>query len=79
MPGASDSPKSSEARTFPHIMLREIYEQPSAIRETIQKNVRDDTLFPRTLQAMEPALLAFKKIIVTHEALSQLAERTSKQ
>lgn len=73
MPGGSDSPRPIEAKQFPHVMLKEIYEQPAAIRETIQKNVKDDTLFPRTLQAMEPALLAFKKIIIAASGSSRHA------
>ena len=29
-----------------HAMRREIYEQPEAIAKTIQKHLRDDTIFP---------------------------------
>ena len=58
-----ESPKPSEGRRFPHAMLHEIYQQPAAIRETIRQNVEDCAIFPRSLQAIEPALLAFKKII----------------
>ncbi len=54
-------------------MLQEIYEQPEAIRETIRRNVEDDTLFPRALQPMEPALLAFKKIIIAASGSSRHA------
>ena len=48
---------------YPNHMLREIYEQPLAIRETIRQNVADDVIFSNSLQPIEKALFAFKKII----------------
>jgi glucosamine--fructose-6-phosphate aminotransferase (isomerizing) len=73
MSSGSETPKSGSARKFPHIMLQEIYEQPAAIRETIRENVRDDALFPGMPRAMEPALLAFKKIIIAASGSSRHA------
>lgn len=73
MASGADKPAAGGERKFAHVMLQEIYEQPAAIRETIQKNVKDDTVFPRSLQAMEPALLAFKKIIIAASGSSRHA------
>ena len=54
-------------------MLREIYEQPSVILETIRRNVTGDTLFPDMLQPIENALFAFKKIIIAASGSSRHA------
>lgn len=54
-------------------MLREIYEQPQAIRETILRNIDGDTIFPATLKPLESALLAFKKIIIAASGSSRHA------
>jgi len=60
-------------RSFPHAMLREIYEQPHAIRETIRRNVEGNVTFPTALRPLEGALLAFKKIIVAASGSSRNA------
>jgi glucosamine 6-phosphate synthetase-like amidotransferase/phosphosugar isomerase protein len=49
MPGDSRDPRITTPRYFPHAILREIYEQPQAIRETIQRNVEGDVIFPSEL------------------------------
>jgi len=54
-------------------MLREIYEQPQAIRETIRQNVADDVIFSNSLQPIEKALFAFKKIIIAASGSSRNA------
>jgi glutamine---fructose-6-phosphate transaminase (isomerizing) len=58
---------------FAHAMLREIYEQPQAIRETIRRNVEGDVIFPAALRPLESALLAFKKIIIAASGSSRHA------
>jgi glucosamine--fructose-6-phosphate aminotransferase (isomerizing) len=58
---------------FPHAMLREIYEQPQAIRDTIRGNVEGDTIFPQAFQKIEGALQAFKKIIIAASGSSRHA------
>jgi glucosamine--fructose-6-phosphate aminotransferase (isomerizing) len=63
----------ADVRSFPHEMLREIYEQPHTIRETIRRNVEGDTLFPNMLHPIENALLAFKKIIIAASGSSRHA------
>ncbi len=54
-------------------MLREVYEQPQAIRETIRRNVERDVIFPTALRPLEGALLAFKKIIIAASGSSRNA------
>ena len=58
---------------FRHAMLREMYEQPHAIRETIRRNIKGDDIFPRSLQPIENALFAFKKIIIAASGTSRHA------
>src|SRR6202521_3002664 len=62
MAGEAKTPKSAPRGLFAHSMLREIYEQPHAIRETVRENVQGDVIFPTALQPIENALFAFKKI-----------------
>jgi glutamine---fructose-6-phosphate transaminase (isomerizing) len=73
MAGDPQAPKSSSSHTFSHFMLREIYEQPQAIRETIRRNVEGDAIFSAALQPIENALLAFKKIIIAASGSSRHA------
>jgi len=68
-----ENPAPASRGSFPHEMLREIYEQPKAIRETIRRNVDGDTIFPAALQPLESALLAFKKIIIAASGSSRHA------
>ena len=63
----------ADPRTFPKFMLREIYEQPQAIRETIRGNVNGDVIFPNSLQSIETALSTFKKIIIAASGSSRHA------
>ena len=64
---------TTAAPQFKWAMLREIYEQPRAIRETIQQNVNGDAIFPGALQRLEAALLTFKKIIIAASGSSRHA------
>jgi glutamine---fructose-6-phosphate transaminase (isomerizing) len=61
------------ARKFPNAMLSEIYEQPRSIRETIRQNVDGDIIFGKSLQPIENALFAFKKIIIAASGSSRHA------
>jgi glutamine---fructose-6-phosphate transaminase (isomerizing) len=65
--------KSAPAQDFPHIMLREIYEQPEAIAKTIAKHLKDDVIFPGELQPIESALLTFSKLIIAASGSSRHA------
>lgn len=58
---------------FPHRMLREIYEQPAAVRQTIARHVSGDLIFPGELAAIEHALLSFTKIIIAASGSSRHA------
>src|SRR5690348_12020442 len=64
---------ASSNREFPHAMLREIYEQPRVIAETVRKNVDGDVIFPEALKRLESALLAFRKIIIAASGSSRHA------
>ena len=63
----------SSSGSFPHAMLREIYEQPRAILETIQQHVAGDQIFPGELKPIENALLTFKKLIIVASGTSRHA------
>ena len=73
MPEQPQPPKTSPPRVFAHSMLREIYEQPRAIRETIARNTVDGSILPAALQPIESALSVFKKIIIAASGSSRHA------
>lgn len=73
MSGSENSSKGATPIKSPHFMLREIYEQPQAIRETIERNVEGDAIFPKALKPIEIALCAFKKIIIAASGSSRHA------
>ncbi|HEY6769308.1 MAG TPA: SIS domain-containing protein [Candidatus Sulfotelmatobacter sp.] len=56
-----------------HAMRREIYEQPKAIARTIERHLKNDTIFPEELQAIEGALLTFEKLIIAASGSSRHA------
>ncbi|HEY0703291.1 MAG TPA: SIS domain-containing protein [Candidatus Acidoferrales bacterium] len=64
---------STPGGKFPNAMLSEVYEQPHAIRETIRQNVDGDIIFGKSLQPIENALFAFKKIIIAASGSSRHA------
>lgn len=59
--------------TFTHAMRREIYEQPTAIAQTIEKHLKDDIIFPGELEAIAGALLTFEKLIIAASGSSRHA------
>jgi glutamine---fructose-6-phosphate transaminase (isomerizing) len=66
--------KDSAARQqHPHVMHREIYEQPEAIAKTVEKHLKDDIIFPGELHAIESALLTFEKLIIAASGSSRHA------
>ncbi|MGH9712295.1 MAG: isomerizing glutamine--fructose-6-phosphate transaminase [Candidatus Acidiferrales bacterium] len=73
MGSETNGPNPASPRSFAHFMLREIYEQPAAIRKTIEHNVARDAIFGSSLQPIESALLAFKKIIIAASGSSRHA------
>jgi glucosamine--fructose-6-phosphate aminotransferase (isomerizing) len=64
---------SNSSKSFTHAMRREIYEQPQAIAKTLEQHVKNDVLFPGKLQAIEPALLTFEKLIIAASGSSRHA------
>lgn len=54
-------------------MLREIYEQPRAILETVRKHVSGDVIFPGELQAIDNSLHTLRKIIIAASGTSRHA------
>jgi glucosamine--fructose-6-phosphate aminotransferase (isomerizing) len=54
-------------------MLREIYEQPRALRETIQRNVDGHEIFPAAFQPIRSALSRVTKIIIAASGSSRNA------
>jgi glucosamine--fructose-6-phosphate aminotransferase (isomerizing) len=72
MPNHSSDQKPTP-RNFAHAMLREIYEQPRAIRGTIERNVEGDVVFPGALRPLEDALSTVKRIIIAASGSSRHA------
>jgi glutamine---fructose-6-phosphate transaminase (isomerizing) len=54
-------------------MRQEIYEQPEAIARTVAKHLKDDTIFPGELDAIESAMLNFEKLIIAASGSSRHA------
>jgi glucosamine--fructose-6-phosphate aminotransferase (isomerizing) len=73
MPGEQEKGPNFAPRRFPHAMLQEIYEQPLAIRETIERNVDREIIFPGSLGDIGSALAAFKKVIIAASGSSRHA------
>jgi glutamine---fructose-6-phosphate transaminase (isomerizing) len=67
--GASTSNKGK----FTHAMRREIYEQPTAIAQTIEKHLKDDIIFPGELETIAGALLTFERLIIAASGSSRHA------
>jgi glutamine---fructose-6-phosphate transaminase (isomerizing) len=69
----TNSQASPPQKQHSPVMRREIYEQPQAIAKTIDKHLKDDTIFPGALQAIESALLTFEKLIIAASGSSRHA------
>jgi len=65
--------KHSADQQHSHAMRREIYEQPVAIAKTIEKHLKEDTIFPGELDTIEPSLLTFGKLIIAASGSSRHA------
>src|SRR5579872_3044847 len=66
-------PHTAEARRFPHAMLREIFEQPQALRQTFEAHVNAPDIFPGAAAALESAISSFNKIIIAASGSSRHA------
>jgi glucosamine--fructose-6-phosphate aminotransferase (isomerizing) len=74
MPAESNSQEVLKKGAFPHFMLKEIYEQPLAIEQTIRRHVDgNNTIFPSELDAIERALQACGRIIIAASGSSRHA------
>ncbi len=67
-----ESPRSGSSQSSP-AMLREIYEQPQALRETVRRNVDGNRIFPSIAQSISSALSGARKIIVAASGSSRNA------
>lgn len=65
--------KKNAAGVSAHAMLEEIYEQPQAMRDTVNNHVKGEVIFPTELKAVEEALASFKKIIIVASGSSRHA------
>src|SRR6202012_1860311 len=65
--------QSLEMRTFPHAMLREIYEQPDALAATIRNYVSDGSLNPEAFAAVAEALRGHQRVVIAASGSSRHA------
>jgi glucosamine--fructose-6-phosphate aminotransferase (isomerizing) len=65
-------PRSGASQSAP-AMLREIYEQPQALRETIQRNVDGTEIFPSAAQSIRSAFSGARKIVIAASGSSRNA------
>jgi glucosamine--fructose-6-phosphate aminotransferase (isomerizing) len=65
-------PRSGASQSAP-AMLREIYEQPQALRETIQRNVDGNEIFPSAGQSISSAFSGARKIVIAASGSSRNA------
>jgi glucosamine--fructose-6-phosphate aminotransferase (isomerizing) len=66
-------PQLPEMRTFPHAMLREIYEQPEALAATIRNYVSDGSLNPEAFAAVAEALRGHQRVVIAASGSSRHA------
>jgi glucosamine--fructose-6-phosphate aminotransferase (isomerizing) len=67
------SQEQNTVSTHRHYMLAEIYQQPQAIRDTVQRHIAEDLIFAGELNSIESALLTFRKIIIAASGSSRHA------
>jgi glutamine---fructose-6-phosphate transaminase (isomerizing) len=60
-------------RTYPHAMLREIYEQPTALADTLQHYLEDGHLNPEPFRAVGDALRGHERIVIAASGSSRHA------
>jgi glucosamine--fructose-6-phosphate aminotransferase (isomerizing) len=66
-------PQSLDTRNFPHIMLREIYEQPEALAATIRNYVTDGALNAEAFAAVAEALRGHQRVVIAASGTSRHA------
>ncbi len=55
---------AAEKGGYPHFMLKEIHEQPRAVRDTVNPRIRDDRVFIHELRMTDQQIRALRKIFV---------------
>lgn len=68
-----DTSLSSAPREFPHEMLREIFEQPHALNETLAHYTQDGRLAREPMLAAHTALLGHERIVIAASGSSRHA------
>jgi glutamine---fructose-6-phosphate transaminase (isomerizing) len=64
---------TSDKRTFPHVVLREIYEQPGALRQTIGRCTEGGRILSPELQLVDGALRSCRRMIIAASGSSRHA------
>lgn len=64
---------TTATRNFPHAMLREIYEQPEALRATVAQNLDGNQLKPEVFQKVTQALTGHEKLVIAASGSSRHA------
>src|ERR1700722_13209533 len=67
-----ESVRSGSSQSSP-AMLREIYEQPQSLRETIRRNVDGSKIFPSIAQSISSCLSDARKIVIAASGSSRNA------
>ncbi len=68
-----DVPPFGATRQFPHAMLREIFEQPQALADTLAYYTRDGSLAREPMLTAHSALLGHERIVVAASGSSRHA------
>src|ERR1700742_1194416 len=66
-------PQSLDTRTFPHAMLREIYEQPEALAATLRNYISAGALQSEAFAAVTEALRGHQRIVIAASGSSRHA------
>jgi glucosamine--fructose-6-phosphate aminotransferase (isomerizing) len=64
---------SESARVYPHAMLKEIYEQPDAIADTLIHYLADGSLNPESFKTVAEALRGHQRIVIAASGSSRHA------
>jgi glutamine---fructose-6-phosphate transaminase (isomerizing) len=69
---SAESSRSGSSQNSP-AMLREIYEQPQTLRETIRRNVDGNNIFSAEVESIDSAFTGIRKIIIVASGSSRNA------
>src|SRR5271170_5898798 len=72
-PCEQNPPMSGDERKFPHIPLREIWEQPQALRQTISRSTGGGRILGGELLPVEEALRGCRRLIIAASGSSRHA------